>query len=154
MVRGVRNLCCPAIAFQGSATAAASAAACAICAMETTFFQVEPPTVVFSGTTRMSPGPSTEESTPPDHSPLLPLVTEPFARMMKIAFLLANPVAPPALDRYQPAFFPGECAMAFELYTCPTITTNPGCFGISSVSPARSSMSSGDHAKYFWPFRI
>src|SRR5882672_8199062 len=122
--------------------------------METTFFQVEPPTVVFSGTTMMSPGPSTELSTPPDHNPLLPLVTEPFARIIKIALLLASPVAPPARERYQPAFFPGEYAMAFELYTCPAITTKPGCFGISSESPARSSTSSGEPTKFFWPCRI
>ena len=63
--------------------------------------------MVFSGTTMMSPGPRTVDSTPPDHMPLLPLATEPFARMMKMAFLLANPVAPPARDRYQPAFLPG-----------------------------------------------
>src|SRR5260370_38774019 len=103
--------------------------------MDTTFFQVEPPTVVFSGTTMMSPGPSVEDSTPPDHKALEPLVTEPFARMMKMAFLLASPVAPPAWERYQPAFFPGAEAMALELYTCPTITTNPGSFGIAKPSP-------------------
>src|SRR5260370_40355091 len=129
---------------QGIATAAASAAACAICAMDTTFFQAEPPTVVFSGTTMMSPGPSTEESTPPDHNPLLPLVTEPFARTMKMAFLLASPVAPPARGRYQPAFFPGASAIAFELYTCLPLIRNPAALASQLRSPDGGSNRPGD----------
>src|SRR5712692_403688 len=98
----------PCDCLQGIATAAASAAACAICAIATTFFQVLPPSTARSGTTIVSPGSIADDKTLPDHIPLLPLVTEPFARMMKMAFLLASPVAPPARERYQPAFFPGE----------------------------------------------
>src|SRR5580658_2481622 len=93
--------------LQGIATAAASAPACAICAMATRFFQTLLPTIARSGTIIVSPGPIVEDSTPPDHIPPLPLVTEPLARIMKMAFLLASPVAPPARERYQAVVFPG-----------------------------------------------
>src|SRR5579863_4185759 len=91
----------------GIATAAANAPACAIWAMATRFFQTLLPITDRSGTTIVSPGPMAEDSTPPDHMPLVPLVTDPLARIMKMAFLLARLVAPPARERYQAVFFPG-----------------------------------------------
>src|SRR5206468_12942391 len=98
------------------------------------------PKTGFSGTAIVSPGPIVAESTLPDQKlPCFPLVTEPSARMMKIALLFPRGVAPPARERYQPAFLPGVKVRALELYTCPITRTLPGCLGTVSESPARSS---------------
>src|SRR6266699_2975633 len=71
------------------------------------FFQVFPPRTTFSGTTMVSPGPTAAESTLPDHSlRSWPVATEPSARMIKMAPLFASCAAPPARERYQPAFLP------------------------------------------------
>src|SRR5260370_27258612 len=112
----------------GMATAAARAPAWAICAMATMFFQVLPlPKTAFSGTTIVSPGSRIAVKAPPDQSALPRLTTSPFARRMKMVFLLPMGVAPPARDRYQAALFLREEVIALELYTCPTTHTNPGC---------------------------
>src|SRR5712671_3753049 len=133
---------------QGMATAAASAAACATCAMATMFFQVEPlPRTALSGTTMVSPGSIIAARTPPDHIPLVPLVTSPLERRIKMPALLANGVAPPARERYQLPFFFGVEVSALMSNTLPTTKTNPGCLGIFSEAPARSSISLNDPAK-------
>src|SRR5258708_11963319 len=96
------------ICAHGMATAATNAADDAICATDRTFFKVLLPRTGFSGTTIVSPGPIVADCTPADQRPpCLPLVTEPSARTMKIAPLFATGVAPPARERYQPAFIPG-----------------------------------------------
>src|SRR5712692_10498263 len=70
----LRVIICP----HGMATAATNAADDAICATDRTFFNVLLPRTGFSGTTIVSPGPSVDESTLPDHKPpCLPPVTEP-----------------------------------------------------------------------------
>src|SRR5689334_9036325 len=92
----------------GIATAATNAADDAICATDKTFLRVLLPSIGFSGTTTVSPGPRADESTLPDQKPpCFPLVTEPSERMIKIALLFPRAVAPPARERYQPAFLPG-----------------------------------------------
>src|SRR5207245_9995924 len=95
---------------QGMATAATNAADDAICATERTFLNVPPPSTGFSGTTIMSPGPSVDESTPPDQKlPCLPPVTEPSERIMKTPFLFPICVGPTAPYTSHPSFFPGHC---------------------------------------------
>src|SRR5216683_2272567 len=89
------------------ATAAASAPACAICAIDTMFLHALLPSTGFSGTTIVSPGPIVAESAPPDQRPCFPPVTEPSERIMNIPRLSASCVGPPARERYQPAFLPG-----------------------------------------------
>src|SRR5712692_6764948 len=96
------------ISPHGMATAATNAADDAICATDRTFFNVLLPRTGFSGTTIVSPGPSVDESTLPDHKPpCLPPVTEPSERTMKIPPLFASCVGPPARERYHAAFLPG-----------------------------------------------
>src|SRR5713101_7301832 len=90
----------------GMATAAARAPAWAICAMATMFFQVLPlPNAAFSGTTIVSPGSRVAVKAPPVQSALPRPTTSPFARRIKMLFLLAREVAPPARERYHAALF-------------------------------------------------
>src|SRR5439155_23767356 len=132
----------------GMATAATNAADDAICATDSTFFNLLLPRTGLSGTTIVSPGPMVAESTLPDQKPpCFPPVTEPSERIMKIPPLFASSVGPPAWERYQLAFLPGVKVRALELKTCPMTNTAPGCLGTVRESPARSSMSSGELAK-------
>src|SRR5665213_1146794 len=73
--------------------------------------------------------------------PVLPPITEPSARITKIAFLLASGVGPPAWFKYHCALLPGRYEMAVELNTCPDTITYPGRLGITRTSPARTSRS-------------
>ena len=49
--------------------------------------------------------------------------------MMKICFVLATCVTPPARCRYHPAALPGTKVMAEALNTCPVTSTKPGTLG-------------------------
>src|SRR5690348_8848708 len=70
-------------------------------------------------------------------------MTEPSARITKIAFLFARFVAPPDWPRYHFALFPGRYDTAVGLNTWPVTITKPGRLGTTSTSPARTTMSAG-----------
>src|SRR6266478_2009066 len=100
-----------------------------------------PPPIAFSGTTTVSPGCSTALSELPDHRLSFAPITDPSARITKMDFLSANLVGPPPWLRYHFALLPGRYETAVGLNTCPETITKLGCFGITSVSPARTSTS-------------
>src|SRR3569833_770351 len=85
------------------------------CAVARRFRQSTDPPRILWGTTTTSPASSLVCSTL--SSDLQP-ITEPFARITKISFLLAILVGPPERWRYQLASLPGTYVIAVELYTC------------------------------------
>src|ERR1700735_4595681 len=113
----------------------------AVCAARNTFCHCNPPPSAFSGTTSVSPGSSVRDMESPAHTLLLDPITEPSARITKIAFLFASCVGPPDWLRYHFALFPGRKETAVGLKTWPVTITKLGRFGINRVSPARTLMS-------------
>src|SRR5437868_10154307 len=100
-----------------------------------------PPPIAFSGTITVSPGCSTEFNDRPAHKLSFEPITDPSPRITKIAFLFAIVVGPPACSRYHFALFPDRYDTAVGLKTWPDTITKPGRFGITNVSPARTSRS-------------
>src|ERR1700688_349580 len=100
-----------------------------------------PPPIAFSGTTTVSPGCKTALSEGPDHKLAFAPMTEPSARITKIAFLFATAVGPPDWLRYHFALFPGRYETAVGLKTWPVTMTKLGRLGITKISPARTSKS-------------
>src|SRR6266849_10703130 len=93
----------------GIATAAASAAACAISAIATTFFQLFPPSTAFSGTTIVSPGPIGEESTPPARPwAAAPARHRPICTNDEYGFLVGQPRGSPGTREIPPRIFSGR----------------------------------------------
>src|SRR6266403_1473799 len=113
----------------------------ATCVARNTVCHWMPPPIAFSGTTTESPGCSTASSDFPDHKLSFAPITDPSARITKIAFLSATVVGPPAWLRYHFALLPGRYETAVGLNTWPETITKLGRFGITSVSPARTSTS-------------
>src|SRR5256885_2725000 len=113
----------------------------AICVARNTVCHCTPPPMAFSGTTTVSPGCSTALNEGPDHRLSLAPITDPSARITKMAFLSATVVGPPAWLRYHFALLPGRYETAVGLKTCPETITKLGRLGITSVSPARTSIS-------------
>src|SRR6202030_3772255 len=100
-----------------------------------------PPPIAFSGTTTVSPGCNTALRERPDHKLSFAPITEPSARITKIAFLLATAVGPPDWVKYHLALFPGRYETAVGLKTCPVTMTKLGRLGITRMSPALTSKS-------------
>src|SRR5262249_47801366 len=70
----------------------------------------------FSGTMTLSPGSNLVLRTFPPHQPFCERpIREPFARTMKMSFVFAVGVGPPAALRYQLAVFPGINVIAVLL---------------------------------------
>src|SRR3984957_12151089 len=113
----------------------------AVCAARKTFCHWMPPPNAFSGTTSVSPGCSTPDIESPENTLFREPITEPSARITKIAFLLASCVGPPDWPRYHFALLPGRKETAVGLKTCPVTITKLGRFGIGKVSPARTLIS-------------
>src|SRR6202044_490181 len=113
----------------------------ATCAAVNKFVQFVPPPIAFSGTTTESPGCRTALIALPLQKSSFAPITEPSARITKIAFLLASCVGPPDWPRYHRALFPGRKETAVGLKTCPVTITKLGRFGINKVSPARTLIS-------------
>src|SRR6266436_4352270 len=113
----------------------------ATCAAKNTVDHCTPPPIAFSGTTTVSPGCNTAFNEFPDHKLSFAPTTDPSARITKIAFLSATVVGPPAWLRYHFALLPGRNETAVGLNTWPETITKLGRFGITSVSPARTSTS-------------
>src|SRR6202158_5697898 len=100
-----------------------------------------PPPIALSGTTTVSPGCNTAFSERPDHKLSFAPITDPSARITKIAFLSATVVGPPAWLRYHFALLPGRYEKAVGCNTCPCHIPKLGRLGMTSVSPARTSTS-------------
>src|ERR1700722_8085909 len=115
-----------------------AAAACAVARM---VCHCGPPPSAFSGTTIVSPGSSDAPKDWPAQMPLFEPITEPSARITKIAFFFARVVGPPDWPRYHFALFPGRYDTAVGLNTSPVTMTKLGRFGITRRSPALTSTS-------------
>src|ERR1700747_2036133 len=95
----------------------------ATCAARKPVHPCTPPPIAFSGTTTVSPGCNTAFNDFPDHKLSFAPITDPSARITKIAFLSAIAVGPPPWLRYHFALLPGRYETAVGLNTCPETIT-------------------------------